>query len=459
MNSGKSNITWLDALKVYKEPKVIAMLFLGFSAGLPLFLVFGTLSIWLRREGIDRSTIGFVSWVTLLYGLKFLWAPLVDRLPLPLLTNWLGQRRAWMLLAQLGVLLGLWWMADTNPELQLNTLVIAALLVAFSSATQDISIDAWRIEAVPVDQQGAMAGTYQLGYRLGLILAGGGATIIAGSFSWNLAYFVMGCAMLVGLITTLLISEPKRKIDQQTWQQEGRVVQFLDNSSHLPKRLRFIIAWFIGAVVCPFIDFFTRNGTMALIILLFIGLFRISDITMGVMAGPLYVDMGFTDTQIGWVSKTFGIAVTIFGALLGGVLVMRFGVMCMLVVSAILVVITNIIFAWLATQGPEIILLAMVITADNLSGGIAGSAFIAYLSSLTNRAYTATQYALFSSLMLLPAKFMGGFSGKIVDNYGYVQFFIYAGLLGIPSILIALFLWRKYSRKHETNILPESQTN
>ena len=171
------------------------MLFLGFSAGLPLFLVFGTLSIWLRREGIDRSAIGFVSWVTLLYGLKFLWAPLVDRLPLPFLTPWLGQRRSWMLLAQLGVLCGLWWMATNNPSLQIETLVFAALLVAFSSATQDISIDAWRIEAVPVAQQGAMAGTYQLGYRLGLILAGGGATIIAGSFSWNIAYFVMGCAM------------------------------------------------------------------------------------------------------------------------------------------------------------------------------------------------------------------------------------------------------------------------
>lgn len=443
MSTQEQRISWFDALKVYKQPKIIAMLFLGFSAGLPLFLVFGTLSIWLRREGIERSTIGFISWVTLLYGLKFLWAPLVDRLPIPLITNWLGQRRSWMLLAQCGVLAGLWIMSNTSPSTEITVLVLAALLVAFSSATQDISIDAWRIESVTPDQQGAMAGTYQLGYRLGLILAGGGATIIAGSSSWNTAYFIMGCAMLIGMITTFVITEPKRNIAQQTWEQEKRVVQFLEGPSRLPNGLRNIVAWFIGAVICPFVDFFTRNGTAAIVILLFIGLFRISDITMGVMAGPLYVDMGFTDTQIGLVSKTFGIAVTIFGALLGGVLVMRYGMMKMLIISAILVVLTNLLFAWLATQGPEISLLALVITADNLSGGIAGSAFIAYLSSLTNRAYTATQYALFSSLMLLPAKFMGGFSGSIVDEYGYISFFIYAGILGIPAILLAVYLWRK----------------
>ncbi len=435
------------------------MLFLGFSAGLPLFLVFGTLSFWLRKEGIDHTTIGYISWVAILYGLKFIWAPLVDCLPLPLITTWLGQRRSWILLAQIGVIIGLWMMASNNPSTQLSTLVIAALLVAFSSATQDISIDAWRIEAVSVDLQGAMAGTYQLGYRLGLILAGGGAFLIAASYSWSIAYFAMGCAMLIGIITTFLIAEPERDIKQQTRIQEDRVPRFSEGPSNLPKQLRFIIAWFVGAVICPFTDFFVRNGFAAIIILLFIGLFRLSDITMGVMAGPFYFDMGYTETQIGFISKTFGVIITVFGALLGGVLVMRFGFMRMLVVSAILVVLTNLVFAWLATQGPETYLLAIVITADNISGGIAGSAFIAYLSSLTNRTYTATQYALFSSLMLLPAKFIGGFSGIIVDNFGYINFFIYASLLGVPSIFLAIYLWGNSKNMFRTKRAIESQNN
>ena len=266
-----------------------------------------------------------------------------------------------------------------------------------------------------------------------MILAGGGALIIAGNYSWNTAYFVMGCFMLVGMITTLVVAEPEHPPRAPS----GDV-----QASGLLRLGR----WFADAVVQPFVEFFRRNGLMALVILLFIGLFRISDITMGVMTGPLYVDMGFSDEQIGWVSKTFGVIVTIVGALLGGVLVMRYGILRMLIVAAVLVVVTNLVFAWLATQGPEILLLAVVITADNLSGGIAGSTFIAYLSSLTNRAYTATQYALFSSLMLLPAKFIGGFSGKVVDDFGYIHFFLYAGLLGVPAVLLAIYLLSRRDR-------------
>ena len=445
-NNISNQVSWLDALAVYKQPKVIAMLFLGFSAGLPLLLVFGTLSFWLRKEGIDRTTIGYISWVAIVYGFKFVWAPIVDRLPIPFFTYHIGQRRSWMLLSQAGVIIGLAMMSLSSPNNELNLLVIFALLVAFSSATQDISIDAWRIESVADSKQGAMAGTYQLGYRLGMLLAGGGAFIIAGNYSWQTAYTVMACAMLVGVLTTLLISEPQKKIDTQTWQQEERVIRFLAGADHLPKPIRLMFAWLIGAVICPFTDFFSRNGLLAaLLILTFIGVFRLSDIAMGVMAGPFYYDMGYTEEQVGYVSKIFGFTVTIIGALLGGVLVMRYGIMRMLVVSAILVIVTNLIFAWLATQKPQLAYLAIVITADNLSGGIAGSTFIAYLSSLTNRAYTATQYALFSSLMLLLPKFVGGFSGKVVDAYGYINFFIYAGLLGVPAVLLALYLWRKSS--------------
>jgi PAT family beta-lactamase induction signal transducer AmpG len=421
---------------------VLAMLFLGFSAGLPLLLVFGTLSAWLARSGIDKTTIGFVSWVALLYGLKVLWSPLVDRFRIPLMYGLLGQRRSWMLLAQCGVAGGLLLMSASDPLTDLQLLVYAALLVAFASATQDISIDAWRIEAMPTETQGAMAGTYQLGYRLGMLVAGGGAFSIAHYYSWPAAYSAMALFMLVGVMTTLLIPEPEHTISNDTWKDEQQVVTFLQNSHNWPEKLRQVYAWVIGAVVCPFTEFFKRNGHFALMILLFIGLFRISDISMGIMANPLYVDVGYSDLQIGLVTKTIGPIVTIVGALLGGSLVVRYGIVPILMLGAILVVATNLLFVLVALNPPGTLFLSLVIGADNLSAGVAGSAFIAYLSGLTNKAYTATQYALFSSLMLLPAKFIGGFSGSIVDAYGYVNFFFYSAALGIPAILLIRILAR-----------------
>jgi PAT family beta-lactamase induction signal transducer AmpG len=434
--------SWREALAAYGQPRVLAMLFLGFSAGLPLLLVFGTLSGWLAREGIDKSTIGHISWVALFYGLKFTWSPLVDHLKLPLLNTVFGQRRSWMLFAQTGIISGLLLMATCNPQEQLSILVYSALLVAFSSATQDIVIDAWRIEAMPVEAQGAMAATYQTGYRLGMLLAGGGAFTMAHYYSWSLAYTVLAMCMAIGIITTLLIPEPEHVVTRNTWKQEEKVIQFLERSAHLPRSLREIYAWITGAIICPFTDFFIRNGKYALMILLFIGLFRISDITMGIMANPLYVDIGYSDLQIGLVTKTIGPVITILGAIFGGMLVIRYGVMSILLLGAFLVMTTNLLFAVLAILPADTLYLSVVIGADNLSGGLAGSAFIAYLSSLTNRAYTATQYALFSSLMLLPAKFIGGFSGDVVDAFGFVPFFIYTALLGIPAIILISYLIR-----------------
>ena len=451
MTSAAPHKSWLDAIKVYREPRVLAMLFLGFSAGLPLLLVFGTLSAWLAREGVDKSTIGHISWVALLYGLKFTWSPLVDRLQLPVFGAIFGQRRSWMLLAQIGIVCGLLAMASSNPLSHLEMLVYAALLVAFSSATQDISIDAWRIEAMPVETQGAMAATYQIGYRIGMLLAGGGAFTMAHFYSWPFAYTVMALCMGVGIITTLLIPEPEHVVSRSTWKQEEKVIHFLENSAHLHGTVREVYAWVIGAIICPFTEFFKRNGRFAVTILLFIGLFRISDITMGVMANPLYVDVGFSDLDIGVVTKTVGPFITIVGALIGGSLVMRFGVMPVLLAGAILVILTNLLFVSIAILPPDVMMLALVVAADNLSGGMAGSAFIAYLSGLTNKAYTATQYALFSSLMLLPAKFIGGFSGEIVDAEGYVFFFIYTALLGVPAILLILYLMKQNGRMMQNN--------
>jgi len=435
--------SWRNALTVYRNPRVIAMLLLGFSAGLPLLLVFGTLSAWLREVGVDRSTIGHISWIATLYALKFIWAPLVDRVPVPLLSPRLGQRRGWMLLAQIGVIAGLLLMATNDPNQALGLLVAAALLVAFASATQDIAIDAWRIESVADDLQGAMAATYQMGYRIGMIMAGAGTLYFAAYLSWPQSYAIMALCMGIGVLTVLLVPEPTRKIDRETWRREERVVRFIEDSAHLSNRRREISAWFIGAVICPFIEFVARNTwRVALLILAFIGIFRLSDITLAVMANPFYIDMGYSKEEIAGVTKVFGLIMTMVGAALGGVLVTRFGIFRILLLAATMVASTNLIFAWLATQTADITLLVLVISADNLSAGLAGSVFIAYLSSLTNRAYTATQYALFSSLMLLPAKFLGGFSGDIVDATDYVFFFTYAAILGLPAILLVLVLMR-----------------
>lgn len=423
------------------------MLFLGFSAGLPILLVFGTLSAWLNSEGIDKTTIGFVSWVALAYGLKFLWSPLVDRLPLPLLTGKLGQRRSWMLLAQTGVITGLVALSMFDPKTSLTTIVAFATLTAFSSATQDISIDAWRIEAIADEYQGAMAGTYQLGYRIGMILAGSMAFVIADIYSWSTAYLCMALFMLIGVISTFIISEPDHTLRDHEWQTEERVISLLQRKQHLPEKFRKLQAWFVGAVICPFADFFARNGWNALLILSFIAVFRMSDITLGVMAFPFYQDMGYSGTEIGIVSGLVGKFITISGALIGGILVVRYGVMRMLLAGAIIVIATNLLFAWLAGQQPLVIWLILVVGADNLAGGLAGTVFIAYLSSLTNRAYTATQYALFSSIMLLLPKFIGGFSGVVVDASSYPVFFLYAAALGLPSVFLILILMKKEKAK------------
>ncbi|MBT8117573.1 MAG: MFS transporter [Gammaproteobacteria bacterium] len=415
------------------------MVFLGFAAGLPFLLVFSTLTYWLSDAQVDKSTIGFFTWIGITYSIKVFWAPVIDRLPLVLLSRMLGQRRAWMLLAQLTIVLGLAGMAMTDPATQLTQLALLALLVAFGSSTQDISVDAWRIEAVERDLQGAMAATYVLGYRLALLVAGAGALYLAEFRSWPFAYLTMAALMGVGIITTLIIREPQHVRDAQTAALEEKLEHAIGISNRQSSWQR-LAAWFSDAVVSPFVEFFHRNGALAILVLLLVGAYKLSDITMGAMAGPFYLDLGFSKTEIANITKVFGFFMTIAGASLGGILVVRFGILRPLLAGAILVASTNLLFVWLANSEPDLTSLAVVISADNLSGGLATSAFIAWLSSLVNKTYTATQYALFSSLMTLPAKFVGGFSGIVVDAAGYATFFLYAGLLGIPAILLVTVL-------------------
>lgn len=434
---------WRDAAECYLHRRVIAMLFLGFSAGLPFLLVFSTLSAWLRIEEVGRAAIGFFSWVGITYSIKVLWAPVVDRLPLPGLTRALGRRRGWMLLAMLAIGAGLFAMAATDPARDLAAMALLALLVAFASATQDIAIDAYRIEAVEKSLQGAMAATYQLGYRIALLVAGGGALVVADAGGWPLTYTLLAGLTLVGIVTVLVIREPDPPREPGAAAREDRVVRFVERNAHLPAWARDLGAWLIGAAVCPFVDFFTRHGTVSLAILAFVALFRVSDVLMGAMANPFYIDTGFTLTEIGLIVKTYGTFATIAGALIGGVLVARYGLFRPLLLGALLLPLTNLLFAALATMGPQAWMLTVTISADNLSAGLAGTVFIAYLSSLTSVAYTATQYALFSSLMTLPGKFFAGFSGVVVDVTGYVDFFVYTAAAGLPALALVLFLMRR----------------
>ncbi len=418
--------SWADTLRVYLEPATLRMLALGFSAGLPLLLVLGTLSFRLREAGIDRTTIGYLSWVGLAYGFKWCWAPLVDRLPLPGLTSTLGRRRGWLLLSQAAIMAGLVGMALADPRDALGPIVWCALAVAFGSATQDIALDAFRIESADTQRQAALAATYQTGYRLAMIWAGAGVLWIAaraevataGSYqhaAWQTAYLVMAASMLVGVLTVLLSREPTR--------------------AELPPA-RNAAEWLRGALVEPFADFIRRYRWQAALILSLIAVYRISDVVMGIMANPFYVDMGYTKDEVAAVTKVYGVIMTLAGAFIGGALSMRLGVMRVLMLGAVLSAATNLLFAWLAGRGHDVQALIWVVSADNLSSGIASAAFIAYLSSLTNVSYSATQYALFSSMMLLLPKWLAGFSGKYVDLHGYVDFFNATALLGVPVLVL-----------------------
>ena len=418
--------SWAETLKVYLEPSTLRMLLLGFSAGLPLLLVLGTLSFWLREAGIDRTTIGYLSWVGLAYGFKWVWAPLVDRLPIPLLTAWLGRRRSWLLVSQICIMAGLVAMSFNDPKIALAPVVWGALAVAFGSATQDIALDAYRIESATIERQAALAAAYQTGYRLAMIWAGAGVLWIAARSevssvsnyqhaAWQAAYWVMAGSMLLGIATVLLSPEPA-----------SRVLKPAKNAAD----------WLRGALIEPFADFLRRYQRRALLILGLIAIYRISDVVMGIMANPFYVDMGYTKDEVAAVTKIYGVIMTLLGAFIGGVLSMRFGVMRILMLGALLSAATNLLFAWLAAHGHDVPALIFVVSADNLSSGIASAAFIAYLSSLTNINYSATQYALFSSMMLLLPKFLAGYSGKFVDVYGYISFFNATALLGVPALLL-----------------------
>lgn len=501
--------SWGEALRSFKHPRVISLLFLGFSAGLPILLIFSSLSLWLREAGVERSAVTFFSWAALGYSFKFVWAPLVDRIPLPWLTRWLGRRRAWLLVAQAAVISALLFMAAHDPVDGLVWVAIGAVMLGFSSATQDIVIDAYRIEAADSDLQAMMSSAYIAGYRIGMLVAGAGALALASWFSvhdvgiydyqaWASAYRCMAAFMLIGVVTTFCIPEPDNtarttEINYQTSDYLRFLllfvicagmfilcfIQLAEPLSALKTMLaeagiakhitgfmagsfRLFGSIFVAGImatilvkvhlvprsmvketyVAPFADFFKRYGKTALYVLLLVGTYRISDIVMGTVANVFYNDMGYTKEQIAAISNTFGLFMTLAGGFLGGLLSVRYGVMRILWLGALLAASSNVLFAFLAGMEPTMLGLAAVIAADNLSGGLASAAFIAFLSSLTSKSFTAMQYAIFSSLMTLIPKLMAGYSGSVVDAIDYPAFFIGSALLGLPVLFLVSYVMR-----------------
>jgi PAT family beta-lactamase induction signal transducer AmpG len=497
-------------MKAFCHPRVVTMLFLGISAGLPLLLIFSSLSLWLREAGVERAAVTYFSWAALGYSFKFVWAPLVDVIPLPLLGRLLGRRRSWLLLSQLSIVLAITLMALIDPASQgLVWMALAAVLLGFSSATQDVVIDAYRIESAAAEFQAMMSASYIAGYRIGMLIAGAGALFLASYFgtspeqyeasAWQMTYFIMAACMLIGIVTTLLIREPEvapatrpqsasdyaglfftfvvavsgfiavfaasSDLAEQFKQGLAEQVNNAPLAAVLIELLRLSVAVCVALVLARFClrfdwvnatllkrsyvepvqDFFHRYGwSLAWLLLALVGLYRISDIVLGVIANVFYQDMGFTKPQIATVVKTFGLFMTIFGGFLGGILAVRYGVMRILFLGAVLSAATNLLFMLLAGMGNEIWMLYIVISADNLSAGLASAAFIAFLSSLTNISFTAVQYAIFSSLMTLLPKMLGGYSGGMVESLGYQWFFILTALIGLPVLLLIALAAKRF---------------
>ncbi len=422
--------TWRESLAVYLDRRVVTVLFLGFASGLPILLVYSTLSAWLTEAGISKTAIGLFSWASTAYGFKFLWSPLVDKLPIPLLTRLFGQRRGWMLLSQGAVMAAMIGLGGTNPAENLYMTALWAVILAFASATQDIAIDAYRVEILDEDQLGAGAGNIVLGYRIGMVAAGGGALIVADAAGWLWAYAAMAVLMGIGIVTVLLSPEPNRPNTATPIVHRGGGT------------VRDAALWLQDAVVSPFADFMKRPNWLW--ILLFIALYKYGDALLGVMANPFYIEIGFTKTEIGVISKGYGVIMTIVGGLAGGVMVARWGIARALLVCGVLQAASNLVFVLQAYVGADLAMLTATISIENLTGGMGTAAFVAYLSSLCNVAYTATQYALVSSFMAFSRTFFASVGGLLADNVDWITYFLISTGVAIPGLLLLVWMIRAY---------------
>ena len=476
-------------LAIFTKKEVMIMGGLGFSAGLPIMLVFSTLSVWLVKAGVERSTVTLFSWAGFAYSFKFLWSPIVDKFQIPLLHK-IGHRKSWLLITQILIFFSIILTSYSDPQNNLKFMAFAIVLIAFFSATQDIVIDAIRIESAPEKKQGPLASMYLAGYRIAMIVSGAGSLWLASIMSnenyqtevWKNVYQIIGFFMIIGFISTALCKEPtNNKVKKINYKNQLKFtfstilsiliffvfflnipeVKVLNHFYNFFYNIFKIIFSFGVALISllilekinflpkeqsreifinPIIDFFKRYKKIALMILLLIGLYRIADVVMGVMANIFYLEKGYEIKDIATFSKFFGLIATILGGILGGTFAMKFGTYKSLLIGAITAALTNVLFAFLAIIEKNLFYLATIIIADNLASGFAGAAFVVYLSSLTSIKFTATQYALFTSLMLFIPKLIAGYAGGIVDVIDYPSFFIFTAVLGFPVIFLIIFL-------------------
>lgn len=420
---------WLDSLRVYREPRMLAVLFMGFSSGLPLPLTFGTLSFWLAEAGISRTSIGLFALIGISYSFKFLWSPFIDRLPLPWVTRRLGRRRGWALTIQALLALAILALGFTDPRMDPGLVALAAVVVAFLSASQDIVIDAYRIELLKPEEQGAGAAATQWGYRFGMIASSAGALFVAEFGGWQLAFTVMAALMGVGMATVWLTREPAGS--------DAALAPMPGDTA-----LQRTVAWIERAVIAPFADFMTRPGWVA--ILVFVLLYKFGDALAGVMSNPFYVAMGFTKLEVASISKVFGVAATLAGLAAGGVMVYRLGMYKALLACGVLQAISNLMYALQSLAGHDIAMLTVTIGIENFTGGMGSAAFVAYLSSLCNVAFTATQYALLSSLATVGRTTLSASGGWLADQLDWFVFFVLTTGAALPGIVMVLWLMRRF---------------
>jgi len=400
------------------------VLLMGFSSGLPMALTFGTLSYWLAELGVSRTAIGLFGLVRFSYSLKFLWSPLIDRMPIPYLTRRLGRRRSWALAIQALLAVAIVWLGSSDPRIDPAATALAAVVVAFLSASQDIVIDAYRIELLLPEEQGAGAAATQWGYRFGMLASGAGALYAASYGGWRFAYAVMAALMLVGMATVWFTPEPG----------DGAATQSADGTA----------SWLSRAVAAPFIDMVRRNGAAQLAaIAVFIVLYKFGDALAGSMANPLYVALGFTKVEVATIGKIYGVLATLAGVAVGGILVLRLGIFRSLLVCGGMQALSNLMYAVQVWAGHDLAMLAVTIGAENLTGGMASSAFVAYLSGLCHRDFTATQYALLSSLATFGLNVLAASGGYFADRLGWVPFFVLSTLACVPALLLLLWLMRR----------------